>query len=718
MGSRYSPSLRRVCTSRPTPEGRMSSPRRRRILLVAAILAVLLVAAGMALPLLIDADSFRETLRLQAEAALGRPVRLGTLHLRVLPRLALTADDLALEATPQEGGGDLLTARRVIIGARIMPLLQGRVEITRIIIQHPELTLRRAAGGVWILPLPQASTSAPAPGEATTSSDKPAVLVRLLALRDGVVTLAEGEARRTIIEEFDLSLHDLALDRPLQFDAAGIWIEAGGRRRDMALGGSLAWESTGDDLLLTLSSGTIRAGDSRLSLEGRLTSSGTAPSLNLTIDDAELAEDELHDLLALAGINLPGSLSGEPLRGTAGLSWQQGQAVLSPLQMDLFGGRLRGTATLRTDPSPALFHLEGDLQGIQAGPLLRSLLDLDLLSGRLNGNLVLEGGGTTYEELLLSASGHGEVELRSGHLDGLDILASVSRASGVFGEDTVNSLTAKLAEGGMDFEQFGGPFTIQGGRIISPDLILKTADLKLTGSGSLDLLSGTVEGTFLLTLSREISASMRREGSRAARLFWNRAEERVALPLKLSGPVGAPVAGIDWHTAASAYLKNELRGNPEADLQGTLRRLLDDAVRGAIGSETQDKSPSPSPPPASTDEDTTSGDPAAAFSRVRWGGSFLAKDLKLQGWVSGTRLKDAVLSVTDSDGRVITRLDPVPEVKAWIESDPGPGDSTRIPWETRIDGKRLLAASFPLILTLRVSTRDGREVEARRAVDR
>ena len=112
MGSRYSPSHRQACTSRLPPEGRMASPRTRRILLVVAILVALLVGAVMALPLLIDADSYRETLRSQAEAALGRPVRLGTLHLRVLPRLALTADDLALEATPQEGGGDLLTARR------------------------------------------------------------------------------------------------------------------------------------------------------------------------------------------------------------------------------------------------------------------------------------------------------------------------------------------------------------------------------------------------------------------------------------------------------------------------------------------------------------------------------------------------------------------------------------------------------------------------------
>ncbi|MCZ6599365.1 MAG: AsmA family protein [Acidobacteria bacterium] len=697
----------------------MSSPGRRRILLAVATLAALLVVAVLALPLLIDADTYRETLRRQAETALGRPVRLGTLHLSVLPRLALTADDLALQATAQEGGGDLLTARRVSIGARIMPLLQGRVEITRIIIQRPELSLRRAADGSWLLPLPQEATSSPDPGEATTSADMPSVLIQLLALRNGVVTLADGDATRTIMEEFNLSLHDLALDRPLEFHAAGIWIEPDGRRRNIELGGSLAWESAGDDLLLTLSSSEIRSGDSRLDIQGRLTSSGTSPGLHMEIADAVLAEDELNDLLALAGINLPGRLAGEPLRGTAGLSWQQGEAVLSPLQMDLFGGRLKGTATLRTDHFPATFHLEGDLTDIQAGPLLRSLLDLDLLSGRLGGNLVLDGSGGTYEEIVRSARGHGEVELRSGHLDGLDILASISRTSGVFGEGTVESLTTKLAQHGMDFDQFGGPFRIQGGRLISPDLLLKTPDLKLTGSGSLDLLSGIVDGTFLLTLSREISASMRNEGSRAARLFWNKRAERVALPLKLSGPVSAPEAGIDWHTAASSYLKNELRDNPEADLRGTLRRLLDDSVKDAIGPEAREESrTAPPPPPAGTGEDTTSGDPAAAVTRVRWGGSFLAKDLKLAGWVSGTGLADAVLSVTDSDGRVITRLAPVPEVKAWIESDPGPHDSTRIPWETRIDGKRLLAARFPLLLTLRVSTRDGREVEARRPVDR
>ena len=68
----------------------MPSARRRRILLAVATLAALLVVAVLALPLLIDADTYRETLRRQAETTLGRPVRLGTLHLSVLPRLART----------------------------------------------------------------------------------------------------------------------------------------------------------------------------------------------------------------------------------------------------------------------------------------------------------------------------------------------------------------------------------------------------------------------------------------------------------------------------------------------------------------------------------------------------------------------------------------------------------------------------------------------------
>ena len=71
------------------------------------------------------------------EAALGRDVRLGEVRLSLLPSLGLSIDDLGVGALDQEGGGDLITAAGLRVGARLMPLLRGRLEATSVVLEEP-----------------------------------------------------------------------------------------------------------------------------------------------------------------------------------------------------------------------------------------------------------------------------------------------------------------------------------------------------------------------------------------------------------------------------------------------------------------------------------------------------------------------------------------------------------------------------------------------------
>ena len=681
--------------------------RKRRLLIVAALLVVLVVGAVLALPFIIDADSYRETVRSAAEEALGRPVRLGRIRLSILPRLALSADDLALGATQPEGGGDLLTAKRLEIGAELMPLLQGRLEVTSLVIRRPELRLRRQPDGSWLLPLPIADPARPA-GEAGSGDGSSELSVGLIALRDGRVLVESGGETATVLEDLDLRLRDVALNRPLKFTAAGTLIRAGGQRRHIDLDGTISWEEAGKSLAVYLEPTVLKTGDSRFNLEGRLDAGARETGLDFQITGADLASIDLNDILSLAGISLPGAIPGESIRGKAGLEWRNGRAVLAPLQLELLGGRFNGEAVLKPGAQPPHFQVAADLTDIRSGDLLKAVLDQDILSGRLGGKVELRGSGQTYEEVVRSATGGGRLEIVQGHLNGLDVLSALSQASGVFGEDTIQKLSQQLETRGTDFSLLAGEFVLDRGQLISPDLVLKTKDMKLTGSGALDLISGNIKGTFLLTLSRAVSESMKGEGSRAARLFWNDEMERVALPLKLSGPAAAPKAGIDWAAAASSYLESELRRNPDADLGGTLRRLL--------GQDDPPPAPAaPEPPAPSADPD---GDPGGRITRVRWGGPILAPDMKLQGWVAGTRLAAASIRVEDASGQIVDSTDSLWEIEAWRKNNGDALEQAQVEWSWEADGKRFLLADFPVQVILTVKTSDGRQVEIRHTVQR
>jgi hypothetical protein len=108
----------------------------------------------------------------------------------------------------------------------------------------------------------------------------------------------------------------------------------------------------------------------------------------------------------------------------------------------------------------------------------------------------------------------------------------------------------------------------------------------------------------------------------------------------------------------------------------------------------------------------------AEIERTRWTGSLLARDLALEGSVRGTGIERVALAVVDARGHEVRRVDRLPgideQLAAAIDRD---GEAT-FPWRAEIDGKRLLAARFPVTVTVTVYDRGGRSSSATREVDR
>src|SRR5271157_821811 len=112
---------------------------------LAAILAVLIV------PPLVSVSRYKSRITQLMSASLGRPVRLSSVELRLLPRPGFVLTDLTVEEDPAYGAEPVLHANTVTASIRLLSLWRGRLELDSISVDEASLNLVRSAPGHWNL---------------------------------------------------------------------------------------------------------------------------------------------------------------------------------------------------------------------------------------------------------------------------------------------------------------------------------------------------------------------------------------------------------------------------------------------------------------------------------------------------------------------------------------------------------------------------------------
>ena len=126
-------------------------PRRRSpwktLALVAALIVLLIVA--IFLPPLISLGHYRRSITASMSAALGRPVYVGSMQLRLLPMPGISMTDFTVAEDPAFGYEPALHANSVVASLRLSSLWRGRLEVSRISLDEASVNLVRNASGQW-----------------------------------------------------------------------------------------------------------------------------------------------------------------------------------------------------------------------------------------------------------------------------------------------------------------------------------------------------------------------------------------------------------------------------------------------------------------------------------------------------------------------------------------------------------------------------------------
>jgi hypothetical protein len=118
----------------------LSSKRRVAIALV-VVLALFVIRPG--------ASHLKSRIILSISSAVGRPVDIGSVHIRLLPRPGFDLENLVVYDDPAFGAEPMLRASEVTAALRLTSLLRGRLEISRLDLTEPSLNLSHGDNGHW-----------------------------------------------------------------------------------------------------------------------------------------------------------------------------------------------------------------------------------------------------------------------------------------------------------------------------------------------------------------------------------------------------------------------------------------------------------------------------------------------------------------------------------------------------------------------------------------
>lgn len=166
---------------------------KRHWLKIAGIVIALLVLVLVALPFMINVDSFRPRIQSEASAALGRQVTLGKLSLSILSS-TVKADDIAIADDPAFSTTPFVKAESLKVGVELMPLIFSKaIKVTEIVLEKPQINLIRGPNNTWNYSNIGAASHDKA-SSTTSSSSTPNFSVAKLNVNHGQLTIGRAHS--------------------------------------------------------------------------------------------------------------------------------------------------------------------------------------------------------------------------------------------------------------------------------------------------------------------------------------------------------------------------------------------------------------------------------------------------------------------------------------------------------------------------------------------
>jgi AsmA protein len=280
-------------------------------------------------------------------------------------------------------------------------------------------------------------------------------------------------------------------------------------------------------------------------------------------------------LATLRDINAKGSMKIGKLKAS-GISTENivitidakdGLIKLSPLSADLYQGKYQGNVNIDARGENLKLAVDENLQGVQAGPLLKDLTGNDRIAGTANANVKLNGSGKDIDAIKQSLNGNGAFSFNDGALKGINIAEAIRQAKAVLSGQKAAETNEPVQ---TDFSSLKGSFTANEGIVNNQDLELMSPLLRVTGSGDIDIPREVID--YAVRVS--IVGTAEGQGGKTLEDL-----KGLTIPVKITGSFDNPRPKVDL----AAVLKEQATDEVKAKAEEKLKEKLGDGLGGLLG---------------------------------------------------------------------------------------------------------------------------------------
>ena len=221
---------------------------------------------------------------------------------------------------------------------------------------------------------------------------------------------------------------------------------------------------------------------------------------------------------------------------------KNGMFNLDPLKLNMYQGNMSGNARLNVTKDMPESNVRLIVSNVESGPLLRDVLEKDILEGVMRADVTLAMVGTDPVSLKKTLNGNGEFLFNDGAIKGIDLAGMVRNVQAAFGLAEKSGQKPKT-----DFAELKAPFTIVNGVVKTPETSLKSPLLRVMVYGTADLVKETLD----FRVEPKIVGTIKGQGDEIQR-------SGIMVPVLVTGNFSSPKFRPDLKSVAKQQLQEKV----------------------------------------------------------------------------------------------------------------------------------------------------------------